>query len=268
MRYLFIFLKKQSFFLLFVILELLAIILLVNNAPYHKTKVINSANVITGSINSTYSFITDYFFLKEANRQLSIENARLRKGIAYMDISDSLYSKDTSYLFIPAKVISNTSRNRNNFIMINKGSKDGIEREMGLISPLGVAGIIVDISSHYATAMSLLHKDTRISAKLKSNGQMVSVGWDGLDYRKGLVEDIPSHIRPMPGDTVITSGYSFVFPENLLIGTIGEKIESTGNLNKAELIFSTDFNQLHFVYITKNLASEELDSLQINMINE
>jgi rod shape-determining protein MreC len=116
--------------------------------------------------------------------------------------------------------------------------------------------------------MSLLHKDSRISARLKSNGQMVNVVWDGKDYRFGLVEDIPTHIIPVPGDTVITSGYSFVFPEGLIIGIIGEKTLSGSNLNRAELIFSTDFNNLYQVYITKNNASQELDSLKMSTINE
>lgn len=269
MKYLFVFLKKQSFFLLFVFLELLAIILLINHNPYQRTKAINTSNVFTGSLNQGYTSIVDYFYLTEANRQLSLENAELRKiNGQFTLIRDSLYTKDTSYVFIPAKVVSNTSRNRNNYIMINKGRVDGIEKEMGLISPLGVAGIIVDVSSHYATAMSLLHKDTRISAKLKHNGQIVNVSWDGKDYRKGLVEDIPSHITPAIGDTVITSGFSFVFPENIIIGTIGSTTINTGNLNNTELIFSTDFNKLYYVYITKNLASEELDSLQIIKIDE
>ena len=90
---------------------------------------------------------------------------------------------------------------------------------------------------------------------------MVNVVWDGKDYRKGQVEDIPTHIIPVAGDTVITSGYSFVFPEGLVIGVIGDKIISGGNLNRAELIFSTDFNNLYHVYVTQNNASKEIDSL-------
>lgn len=269
MKYLFLLLKKQIFFFLFVFLELIAILLLANHNSYHKTSIINSANVITGSLYSGFSSISEYFYLKEANRQLNLENSLLRSSgsATYMPPGDPGIL-DTNYHFIPAKVISNTSRNRNNYIMINKGSVDGVEKEMGLISSFGTAGIIIDVTSHYATAISLLHKDARISAKMKNNGQMVNVIWDGLDFRKGLVEDIPTHIIPQPGDTVITSGYSFVFPENIVIGTIGEKVIRGGTLNKAELIFSTDFNKLNFVYVTQNLASEELDSMEINIIDE
>jgi rod shape-determining protein MreC len=269
MKYLFLLLKKQFFFFLFVFLELIAVLLLANNTNYHKTNIINSTNVVTGSFYSGFSSISDYFFLNEANLQLSLENAQLRSAGTFDSLpSDSLVEKDTSYQYIPAKVVGNTSRNRNNYIMINKGRADGIEREMGLISPNGIAGIVVEVTAHYATAISMLHKDTRISARIKKSGQMVNVVWNGVDYRIGMVEDVPTHITLVPGDTVITSGYSFVFPENIVIGIIGEKVITGGTLNKAELIFSTDFNNLSYVYVTKNTASEEIDSLQMNMINE
>jgi rod shape-determining protein MreC len=269
MKYLFIFIKKQSFFFMFIILEVISILLLVNHNNFQGSRALNTTNAITGSLNYVYSSISDYFFLKEANQQLSDENAwlneRLYGGIKKID---SVQREDSLYSFIPARVISNTNRGQNNYIMINRGRADGVEKEMGLVSPYGVAGIIVEVSRNYATAMSLLHKDSRISARLKSNGQMVNVIWDGNDYRLGLIEDIPTHIIPVPGDTVITSGYSFVFPEGLIIGTIGERTLSGSNLNRAELIFSTDFNNLYQVYVTKNNSSQELDSLQMNTINE
>lgn len=97
---------------------------------------------------------------------------------------------------------------------------------------------------------------------------MVNVVWDGKDYRKGLVEDIPTHIVPVTGDTVVTSGYSFVFPEGLVIGVIGSKTISGSNLNRAELIFSTDFNNLYHVYVTQNSASKEIDSLLMKIEDE
>lgn len=269
MKYLFLFLKKQIFFILFVFLELIAILLLANHNNYHKTNIINTANGFTGTINTAFSSVSDYFSLKEANHQLSIENASLRNMGAQVLLSDdSLAFVDTSYLYIPARVVSNTSRSRNNYIMINKGRRQGIEKEMGLISSSGVAGIVVEVSNNYSTAISMLHKNTRVSARLKKSGQMVNVIWDGNDYRKGLIEDIPTHIIPEPGDSVITSGYSFIFPESILIGIVGEKIITGGTLNKAELIYATDFNNLSYVYGTKNLLSEEIDSLEMNLIDE
>lgn len=269
MKYLFLFLKKQSFFFLFVLLEVVAIVLLANNNAYHRSNIINTSNVITGSLFSAYTALEDYFFLQEENRLLLEENTRLHHALSQpSEIYDSLYSGDSLYEYIPAAVVSNTSRNRNNYIMINKGRKDGVEKEMGLISTRGVAGIIVEVSANYATALSMLHSNARVSARLKKNGQMVTVVWDGQDYRRGRVEDIPSHIFPEEGDSVITSGFSFVYPRDIMIGTIGSSVERAGNFNIAELIFSTDFNGLHHVYVSKILAAEELDSIQMNLENE
>jgi rod shape-determining protein MreC len=271
MKFLFLFLKKQYFFFLFVTLELLAFVILANHNNYQKRSIIGSTNIIAASIHSAYASVTDYFFLKEANRQLNAENARLKQFESFMsNHADSLsgFFDDTTLFFIPARVISNSTQNRNNYIMINKGRLQGVEKETGLLSPSGVAGIIIEVSRHHALAISLLHKDARISAKLKSNGQLVNVSWDGADYRTGLVEDIPAHIIPKTGDTVITSGYSFIFPENITIGTIGEQVYTGGNLNTARIRFSTDFNKLFHVYVTGNIITQEIDSLKQIMINE
>lgn len=268
MKYLFLILKKQFFFLLFIFLELIAFLLLANHNNYHRSNIINTSNAFTGSIYSGFNSVTEYFSLKRVNNEMMEENAMLRGKRQIIHNIDTLVSPDSTYVFIPVKVISNSSRNRNNFIMINKGRRDGIEKEMGLISSHGVAGIIIEVTSNYATAMSMLNKNTRISARLKKSGQMVNVVWDGADYRKGVVEDIPTHIIPQTGDTVITSGYSFLFPENIMIGTIGEQTYSGGTLNKADLIFATDFNNINYAYVCKNLASEETDSLKNASINE
>ena len=271
MKFLFLFLKKQYFFFLFVILELLAFLILANYNNYQKRSIIGSTNIISASIYSGYSSVADYFFLNEANRQLSAENARLKifESVIYSHTdSSSVFFADTTLFFIPARVISNSTQNRNNYIMINKGRLDGVEKETGLLSPSGVAGIVIEVSQHHALAISLLHKDARISAKLKSNGQLVNVSWNGIDHRTGLVEDIPAHVIPKAGDTVITSGFSFIFPENIPIGIIGEQVYTGGNLNAAQMHFSTDFNKLFHVYVTSNIVTQEIDSLKQKMIHE
>jgi rod shape-determining protein MreC len=271
MKFLFLFLKKQYFFFLFVMLELLAFMILANYNNHQKRSIIGSTNIITASIHSWYSSVTDYFFLKEANRQLSAENARLKKfeSAIYSHIdSSSLLFGDTSLFFIPARVISNSTQNRNNYIMINKGRFHGVEKETGLLSPSGVAGIVTEVSQHHALAISLLHKNARISAKLKSSGQLVNVSWDGIDHRTGLVNDIPAHVIPQAGDTVITSGYSFIFPENIPVGIIGEQVYTGGNLNTAQIRFLTDFNKLFHVYVTGKVVTQEIDSLKQKMIHE
>jgi len=214
MKYLFLFLKKQSFFFLFVFLELIAFLLLANHNNYQKTQIINSANVITGSFNTVSSTINDYFFLNEANYQLSLENAQLNNArFNILPLPDSIFKPDTLYTFIPARVVSNTSRNRNNYIMINKGRADGVEKEMGLISPLGVAGIVVEVSAHYASAMSLLHKNARISARLKNNGQMVNVSWMATTTGRVCWKIFPHTLYPNLAIPLLQAVFHLYFPK-------------------------------------------------------
>ena len=141
MKYLFIFIKKQSFLFMFIVLEVIALLLLFNHNNFQQSRAINTTNVITGSVNHIVTVVSDYFSLNEANRQLNIQNAKLLESLhGKVGISEFLIDYDTIYTYIPARVISNTSRNRNNYIMINRGRADGIEKEMGLVSPFGIAG--------------------------------------------------------------------------------------------------------------------------------
>ena len=123
--------------------------------------------------------------------------------------------------------------------MVNKGSKQGVELEMGAISSNGVAGFVVGVSEHYSVIMSVLHKNMRLSASIVKNGQLVNVIWQGPDYRIGKVIDIPSHIHLSEGDTLVTSGNSMIFPQGIVIGTIIEQLESENKgLGNASLKFA------------------------------
>lgn len=143
-------------------------------------------------------------------------------------------------------------------MLINKGEQAGIEEEMGVISSNGIAGIVIGTSDNYAIVMSMLHQNTRISGRLKKNGQLVNLIWPGIDYKYCEVIDIPSHIILQKGDSVITSGNSLIFPEGIHIGTIEEQEQNESEeLSRARLKFSTDFNRLRYVYVVKNIKKEE-----------
>lgn len=272
MQTLFAFIRKHNFFFLFIILEGFAFWLITTYNPYQKTRFLHSTNSLTAKINATYNSVFQYFHLKETNLILNEENARLRTGFIIRSyIKDSLeYSiRDTSYIFIPAKVINNSIHRRNNFIMLNKGSVDGVEPDMGVVSSRGVIGVVIEVSNNYCTVLSLLHKDARVSAKIKKNNQLANVTWPGFNYREAWLEDIPSHIKLLPGDTIISSGYSFLYPEGLIIGTVKEHgLQSMGNFNRALIELSADFNSLQYVYIVKNLQSKEQRRLSIESKDE
>jgi rod shape-determining protein MreC len=265
MRNLLDFLSKYSFFFLFVILEVICFILIYNNNYYHRSRVISTTNGLTGNVNAAFQDIASYLHLKDANQQLAEENAYLRTQAqshydTYLDSTRQLPA-DTQWRYISAKVISNTVQKRNNYFMINKGSKDGITKDMGVITSNGVVGIVVDVSRNFSSGISILHKDTRISGRIKKNLHLVNVSWNGINYRFGTLEDIPTHVDLSKGDTIITSGNSHIFPEGILIGTV-ESVSGSDQLFKtASVKFSVDYNRLYYGYIILRADKEELEQL-------
>ncbi|MFZ4412041.1 MAG: rod shape-determining protein MreC [Bacteroidales bacterium] len=265
MRQLFAFLIKYYFFFLFALLEMIAFIMIANNSYYHGARMLNTANQLTGNVYQTYNDVFDYFYLKQNNRILAEENAKLRAKIenSYVKftsseimVHDTLYKQQFEY--IDAKVISNSTGKRNNYLMLNKGYNQGIRNNMAVVNSTGIVGIVNGVSGNFSSVMSLLHAETKISAKLKNNNATGSVTWEGGSYKKGILTDIPSHIRILTGDTVITSGFSLDFPEGIMIGTIAEyKLTPGDNFYKIKINYSTDFNKLDYVYVVKNMFKDE-----------
>ena len=270
------FLLRQHFFFLFLLLEVTSFILLVQNNFYQRSSFINSTNTFTGNILVTLNNISQYFSLKDANLKLAEENARLLNESKkyYMKTDEHVFLyKDTlyrqQYEFVSAKVIGNTTNNRNNYLTLNKGSRQGIQKDMGVITSNGIVGIVKEVSLNFSSVISVLHKDTKISAKVKKNGHLGTVNWSGGDYRYGELIDIPTHVKPTLGDTVITSGYSSSFPEGIMIGTISDfEIEKGDNFYTITIKFSTDFNNISYAYIIRNIMKEELDKLTKDSHND
>lgn len=273
MRELFRFLLRYNAFFLFVLLEVLAGLLIVQNKAFHRSRFLNSANVVTGSVYENYTGFTSYMNLKQVNDSLLSENARLREQLsnAYTDegirkyvIYDSL-SPDFRQVFeyIEAKIISNTTNSSTNYFFIDKGKIHGVEKEMGVITNNGVAGIITDVSSHYAVAMSLLHQNTSISARLDlqgANGQLI---WDGQDIGKAKLVDIPKSTRINIGDPIVTNGYSYIFPEDIPIGTVEDFKQIAGtNFVEVDVKLHTDFNSMSYVYVVDFLRKIEIFELE------
>jgi len=271
MRNLFLFLWKNRFFTVFVILEIVSLSLLSTSFSYHKSLSFNLTSDISGSVHKSASNVTSYFSLGEKNKMLLEENAILRNQLAssYLITDTNYVFVDTLFKFIPANVVSNSTNRQANNIIVDKGNLHGVEKEMGVVSPDGIVGIVIGVSRHYSTIMSALHHNTRFSAKIKKSGQLINVSWPGNDYRFGEVTDIPSHIQLQKGDTIVSSGNSIIFPEGINIGII-EKHELSGdkNLSTAVLKYCVDFNNLHYVYLVKNQMKTEIDSLLIETGNE
>jgi rod shape-determining protein MreC len=264
MRNLFALLWRNQFFVLFILLETTSIFLLTQSYSYHGSLAYSTTGDISGNIFNSYNNLTGYLSLAKENTGLIKENARLRNMVRPSSLlKDTGYIKnDTSYKYIPARVVQNTVNKSNNFMVVNKGNNDGILKEMGVISQSGAVGVVVGVSNNYATIMSLLHSKMRLSARIKKSGQLVNVVWGQKTYLFGTVIDIPSHISLEAGDSIITSGNSMIFPENILIGVIeSHETDLNKNLSSAKIRLGSDFNSLYHVYIIDNTMDQERDSL-------
>ena len=231
---------------------------------------VNTTNDAVGKIYEWSSAVGYYFHLNTENEQLAEENAMLRRqlSVAY-DTTSYIYDVrdgDTLYEYIPAKVVNNSTNQVNNYIIINKGANDGIERDMSVVSSDGIVGVVTDVSRHYASIMSLLHSKSVVGVRFKNNQEIAGLKWQTNNYRYGIVEDIPTHIVLQYGDTVVTSSHSYIFPEDLMVGTVEEFYPTAVDaLSKAKIRFATNFSTLRHVYVIKDLHKPELDSLKAKL---
>jgi len=271
------FLYSLRSFLLFVLLEVLAIGLIVSNNSPQGAAFFNSSNYVTGSVLKTRSDIVDFFSLAEANKALLGQNAMLLAEVKTLrDLPDSTFIQldsalSTQYEFKGARIISNSLRFAQNHLTLNKGAKDGVKPGMGIFNEEGVVGRVKSVSENYSVGISLLNTGLLISSKIKSNDVFGSVNWDGKDSKRAKLLYVPRHVTAQPGDTVVTSGFNAVFPEGISIGVIST-IEQGADPNYLDIVIdlSTDFSRAHYVYLVENDQINELDSLynQSEITNE
>lgn len=270
MRNLIEFIWKHYFVFLFLLLETLCVYLVVQNNNFQRAGFVNSSNRVSASVLSTAENIQQYFYLKSENERLAKENAELHSHdmLSFSVLVNDQYSvNDTlfrqKYSYTSAKVVNNSTNRRNNFLTLDKGSKQGITNKMGVISSSGVIGIVKDVSENFCTVMSVLHSKTTISAKLKKDGTFGPLNWDGESFAYATLNDIPTHVRLVKGDTIVTSQYTKMFPENILIGTVESYFrESAKPFYTVKVKLSTDFKKLTHVYIVNNMLKEEQEILE------
>ena len=260
------FLRRYHFILTFLVLEALCIVMIFSSNPVPASWYFSVSNSLRGETQRLYSEVTDYFHLKKVNSELTQENQQLLEQLnAFLTLYDTSslpVMRKVGYDFIPAKVVGNSMYLNKNTMLLNKGQNDGIERDMGVVAPTGLVGIVADVSENYAVVLSLLNKISLISAKINPYNYTGTVYWEGTDTRTVQMRDLPTHIYINIGDTIVTSGFSSIFPEGVMIGTVQSyKIESDKANYKVTIALSTSFASLQWVYIVKNLASVEQKEL-------
>ena len=270
MRNLILFIWRNYFVFMFLSLETLAFYFILLNNKYQNTGFFNSSNAIAGNVYQTFNQFTDYVNLRDVNRSLAAEHAILRtfsENSFITIVNNKIEIKDTihkqKYIYTNAKVINNSINKRNNYLTLNVGSLQGIAKDMGVIAPDGVVGIVKDVSENFSSVMSVLNKNTMISCKFKNTNYFGPLSWEGGDYTVAKLGDIAKHVRINVGDTIITSGASARFPDGIMVGTIKSfDLKEGNNFYDIEINLSTDFGKLSFVYVINNLMKEEQKKLE------
>jgi rod shape-determining protein MreC len=263
MQRLLAFLYRFRVFGYFLFLELLCVWLLTRYNRYYNASFFNSSNFIAAQIQSSRHNVGSYIGLKEINNELAEENARLRKLLASEIQQRTFIDSTRSYEYLTAEVINNDFQRSENYLTINKGQVEGVLPGMGVISSLGVVGIVKSCSKHFSTVTSLLHQDLMVSSELSNSGTLCTTQWDIEGPLISKVRFIPRHIEVHIGDSVVTSGFNSIFPQGLLIGSITDfDLPEESPFYEASIRLATDFTSLDKVYIVKNQFKSEIDSLE------
>ncbi len=280
MKNLFRLIYRYHVVFLFVLLESLSLSMVVTYNNYQRAVFFDSGNFLSGTLFEKFSSFAQIFEFKQVNTKLAEENMILRTALQQFLLksnrgsyrsSDSIYlpriAKDSSlkavYRFTTARVINNSINQQHNFITLNKGRHDGIKPDMGVIANGQVVGLVTNVSENFSTVISILNSRWKISAKVKRNDYFGSLSWDGKDYRRVQLNEMPYHVPVQNGDTVVTTGYSSSFPEGLVIGTISDFSIGTGsNFYKIEVMLAVDFKNLVIVGLVENKQLYEIKQLE------
>ena len=276
MRNLISFLIRHSSWFVFLLYVFISLFLLFQNNPYQQYVYLTSANSASASIYRVVSGVTSYFNLQSINNDLQERNALLEMEVINLKrqlddckirmIADSISLPDSvaqSYEYYFAGVINNSVSRPMNYITIDKGSSDGIEPEMGVVDQNGVVGLVSVVSKHAARVISLLNPNMKLSCKVKGSDYFGSLYWDGVSPHFAVLEEMPRHVVYQKGDTIVTSGYSAVFPEGLIVGVIESGMKTNDdNFIALRVRLSTDFTRLSTVRAIKSKLSDELKEIE------
>lgn len=265
------FILRYKNFLLYVLLLTVALTFTIRAQSYHHSKFFNSANWIAGNIYETSNSITTFFTLGEENKKLVEENKRLRTQLFNQEKEplQPLDSTKINYQVIAARVIKNSYSLPRNYITLDKGSADGLEIDMGVITANGILGIVEHTSKNFAMVQSILNVRSRINAKLKNTNHYGSLVWDTEDYRHVQLKDIERLVPLKIGDTVVTGASSSIFPENIPIGIIQNfEINNTQSSYLIDVELFNDMTTVKNVYIIENHQRKEIIELEFKTSND
>jgi len=269
-RNIFLLLKQFYSFFLFLFLEIICLVIVFRNNHYQQSSAINSSAKIAGFFFQKREGLMGYFRLRAINDSLLKENASLKNKLGIEvrqnNLKDTAFTREVKidstthtvyYQYMSAKVLNNSIDQKLNYLTLNKGSADGVKKNMAVISEKGIVGKIANVSEHFSIVVSVLSERFNISA-MTPDGTVGKAVWDGKNVELVNLTGIPQSVKLKPLDTIVTSGYSSIFPENIMIGRIA-KVESATSY---KIWLSTKFSNLHFVYIVKDVSNAEQIKLE------
>ncbi|MDQ6528155.1 rod shape-determining protein MreC [Flavobacterium sp. LHD-85] len=268
MQQIFNFLIRNSNRLLFLLLLGISLTLTIQSHSYHRSRVISSANFLSGGVYERINRVNEYLNLRAENDELVLENARLKSLLFNKEdttkapLPDSIKGVKPADIIV-SKVIHNTYNTHENYITLNSGSKEGVKQDMGVINSLGIVGVVDNTSTNYSTVVSILNMKSHINAKIKKSNHFGSLTWDGKSTGFVQLEDVPRLASIRKGDTIVTGGQSVIFPEGINIGTVDVIYKKEGTsfyVIKVKLF--NDMTNLGHVYIIKSKDREELINLE------
>ena len=263
------FLIRNKTNILFLFLLSVSLLLTIQSHSYQKSKFISSANFFSGGLYNWASDIDEYFYLKEYNQRLLEENKELRTRLAVFQdtiLADKLPDSadlEIIYKFETAEVINNNYSKPDNYLTLNKGSNDGIQPDMGVITSKGIIGIVENVSDNFATVLSILNSNSRVNAQLRKSEHFGSLVWDGRDPNLVQLIDVPGLAPVQKGDTIITGGRSLIFPKGIPIGEIENyTLDQSGSYYTIHIRLFNDMTNIGYVYIIENETKEEILELE------
>ena len=253
----------------FILLETAAIVMLNHNNSMQRLWTMRLSH---GFMAKTWGFtqkVRGYFSLAGQNEELALENHRLREMLREYedaakatDISLQSVTRDDGFVYTPAQIIKSGTNSQHNYLILDKGSEDGIVQNSGIISSKGVIGIVDAVSRLYSYAISFLNSEVNISSRLGGTGAVGPLAWDGKNTDGAILKEIPLQYRYSPGDTVYTSGYSVIFPPDIPLGTAGDASIINGATNEITVNLFQDYTALKFVTIVRNTRAAEIEAIE------
>lgn len=277
MRNVFLFIRKYSNFLFFLLLQIISLSFLFRYNKYHEAAFMNVAGEFTGSINQRFSKVESYFRLKEINEQLAAENLRLNQNLKEnyegtggpnKIVTDTIQTDSSKeikkYIWMGAKVVGSTINSQVNFLTIHRGALQGVRPNMGVTGPQGIVGQVLNVSDNYATVWTLLNRQFRVVVKLKNGGERGTLEWDGVSPNYVTLKDIPKSAKVKKGDSVVTSPASSMYSgAMLMVGTIEEIVDDrSSNFYSLRVKPSTNFYSIEYVYVIENAQLTEQNHLE------